>query len=119
MLIKFQGAEYQYEAGGITVKEAIAIKAHTGHGLKTWSSAVDDMDPESIQALFWVIRSRNGQIGEPIESLDFPIVEFLDAYFAAFNEAAKATKRTAPAPKAPTASARSERRASSKPARTA
>lgn len=119
VLIKFEGGEYQYETIEITVKQAKVIKAHTGLGLVSWSAAIDDeLDADSVQALFWVVRDQNGVTEPPIDSLNFAIPKFIAAYRAADAEAIRAAKKATTAPKA-TGSVRSERRASSKPARTA
>jgi len=94
MIIKFDGREYEFDtATGITVKEAMPIKLHTGHGVRSWWKAVAELEPEACQGLLWLLKRRNGETCD-MASLDFDIVVFLNA----FNEAGAAEAK--PAPKA-------------------
>lgn len=81
MRIQFDGFDYDYEPGSITVMEAIAIRNHTGKGVVDWGRSIGETDPESLQALMWLIKSRNGQPCA-MADLDFDIVKFMNAYAA-------------------------------------
>lgn len=78
MLIKFAGQEYEYDPAGIDVKTAIAIRDHTGMGIRSWQKAIDDADPLALQALLWVVKDQNGE-RVPIRTLNFAVVEFFEA----------------------------------------
>lgn len=99
MIVKWQGKDYTYEPGNITVREAIAIKLYTGCGLVSWQAAVRDADPQAMQALLWLVKSRNA---EPCEmaSLDFDVMAFLDAYVTAILADKELAAAVESAPKA-------------------
>lgn len=79
----WDGKTYEYIAGAISVKEAIAVRLYTGKGYKDWLTGCGQMDPECLQALLWVIKAHNG---EPcvMADIDFSIPEFVAAYEKAF-----------------------------------
>jgi hypothetical protein len=93
--IKWEGKEYAYSPGEVRVKEGIVIKVHTGLGLLSWERACRDLDPQAIQALLWLIKSRNGEPCE-VAMLDFDILAFMTAY----GEAMQSLPEPEPAPKA-------------------
>ena len=78
MLISFSGQEYEYDPAAIDVPTAIAIRDHTGMGMRSWEKAIDDADPVALQALFWVIKRQNGE-NVPLKTLNFAINEFYAA----------------------------------------
>lgn len=79
MIITWQGKPYAFEPGNVTVREATTIKLHTGHGLISWQKAIWDADPQSVAALMWLVKARNGEAAE-IAMLDFDVMAFLNAY---------------------------------------
>lgn len=79
MIIDWQGKPYTFEPGNVTVREATTIKLHTGHGLISWQKAIWDADPQSVAALMWLMKARNGEATE-IAMLDFDVMAFLNAY---------------------------------------
>jgi len=79
MEFEFEGRKWSYDPSVIDVASAIVIKGHTGHGLRSWSVAVDDWDPAAIQALYWVVKHQNGERCE-IASLNFSIGDFMEAF---------------------------------------
>jgi hypothetical protein len=82
-MIEWDGKTYSYEVHKITVAAAIAIKLHTGLGLKSWAKAVDDWDPQAVQALLFAMKQQNG---EPvvIADLEFDLTGFMTAFEKAY-----------------------------------
>jgi len=104
--ITYEDKVYVYDPDKITIKQAFVVKAHTGFGLIEFSKAVNDADPASLQALFWLMKQ---QAGEPCEvtDLDFKPIVLFSAFMAAAIEeierleAADAVDPTATAEAAP------------------
>ena len=78
MIIKFGGVDYEYDEHKIDVQTGIAIRDHTGLGLRSWEKAIDDADPVALQALYWVVLRQNGD-NRPIRTLNFSTLEFYEA----------------------------------------
>lgn len=90
MIVDWDGKKYEFDlAAGITVKEAVPVKLHTGLGVKSFWRAVSELEPEACQGLLWILKRRNGEVCD-MASLDFDIVAFVNAFNAAgADEAAK------------------------------
>lgn len=99
MIIDWQGKPYAFEPGNVTVREATTIKLHTGHGLISWQRAIWDAEPQSVAALMWLMKARNGDAVE-IATLDFDVMAFLNAYGEAVTADLAADAAVDPAPKA-------------------
>lgn len=79
MQFEFEGREWVYDPSKLNVATATAIKHHTGLGLKGWNEAVEELEPDAIQALYWTIREQNGVAGD-IAALEFSIPDFIAAF---------------------------------------
>jgi len=85
LIIKFSGAEYEYDPAKIDVATAMTIRDHTGMGIRSWEKAIDDADPLALQALFWVVLKQNGE-RRTLKTLDFSVVEFYQAIVEASKQ---------------------------------
>lgn len=111
MIIHWEDRDWHYEPDALTVGELRTIRDHAGYGAITWEARVRDCDPDAIEALWWLVRTRNGVAAEITKPMAGNPVSFWSAYWDAAAEVAKARKKSEPAaPKA--ASARSGRRGS-------
>ena len=120
MQFEFEDKTYTYDPAGLDVRTAMVIKVHTGHGLKSWNEAVQELEPDAVQALFWAVKQQNGEPCE-IASLNFSIPDFMAAFETAFLADTKAQlEKTLREEKAnPKAGGSGPRRASTrKPTRT-
>lgn len=79
MILHFEGQTYDYDVNKLSVQTAIAIKAHTGLGLKSWVDAITDGDPLAIQALFFAIKQQNGE-RLVLADLDFDLMAFMQEF---------------------------------------
>lgn len=72
MRIKVEDTTYDFEPGSVTVREAIALKAHTGMALKAWQAGLSEVDGMAFLGLVWLLKTR---AGEPVvfDDLDFAI----------------------------------------------
>lgn len=86
VVFDWEGKTYEYDPYLITVQQAVAIKLHTGLGLKSWGAAVDDWDAAAVQALLWVIKGQNGETC-PITSIELNVIEFMEAYLPEITRA--------------------------------
>lgn len=80
MIINWQGKAYSYDQK-VKVADAITIFDHTGLGLISWQLAINDAKPRAVQALLWLVKSRNGEPCEiAMAGLNDDLMEFLNAY---------------------------------------
>lgn len=86
MRIEFEGTIYDYDPADVSIAALIVIKDFTGHGYESWIKSFDDLDPRSLQALWWLMRRQNGVV-ETIAAV--PDVNAL-ALLAAFTKAVEA-----------------------------
>lgn len=84
-VIEWEGATYSYDPQQIDVQTAVAIKLHTGMGLRSWSKAVDDWDPVAVQALLWAVKKQNGETCH-MASLNFSIADFMAVFIPAMSK---------------------------------
>lgn len=103
MRFSWEGREYLWDFSRITVSQAIVITNHTGQGLTSWQTACEQMDPKSLQALLWAVKAQNGEKCE-IGSLDFPMMQFVEAFGAGVDDAPLAADPTVEAPQPPASS---------------
>lgn len=80
MIINWLGKAYAYDQK-VTVEDAITIFDHTGLGVISWQVAINDAKPRAVQALMWLLKSRNGEPCEiSMAGRGADIMEFLNAY---------------------------------------
>jgi hypothetical protein len=86
MDIEWQGERYSYEPEAIDYATAVAIKKHTGWGLRTWGRECEDVNADAMNALWFAVQRQNGH--EPrIQDCEVPPIQFFEAVASARKEA--------------------------------
>ena len=107
MIISYKGQRYDYDPAAVTVKQAMAIEAHTGLSFEKWGDDVGTSNLKALQAFGWLILT-GGDLNSPIADTDFVIAALADAVSAgqAAEKAAEDAKAAAtPGPTDPTSGA--------------
>lgn len=83
MIQKFNvnGAIYEFDYENISVRDAMLLKTATGLNLRPFSVGLNELDPECLQALGWMLQTRagvKGPDGQPIQlkDVDFATNDF-------------------------------------------
>lgn len=91
MIIRYEGADYEFNADEITVKQAIKIEKFMGCTFAEWGERVEKgADLQSLQVAGWLIL--HGGRDVPIEDTDFAMVKFGQAFTEAAEAEAAAEK---------------------------
>jgi hypothetical protein len=111
VLIHFQGRNYTWDEEKITLNQAYVIKANTGHTIRAWLEAIQELDPHAIAHMWWIILAQNGETRNVADLGEVPFI----ALMAAIGESAEAEEKaqqtaaaagpTPPAPASPAAAA--------------
>jgi hypothetical protein len=89
MVITWKDEEYNFDIDDLTVAQAKVIKAHCGLTLMGLVEALRVGDPDGLRAAFWLMHAQSGK-GCNIDTVDFKIVDFLNAITAASKAEADA-----------------------------
>lgn len=87
--ITMNGEDYSLELEKITVLQAKVIKTSTGLTLKGLEDALEDIDPDALRALYWLMLVQSGR-PIPIERVDFVVMDFAEALSKANDKAEEA-----------------------------
>jgi hypothetical protein len=79
MNIDFEGREYTLDLDDITVAQAKVIKVHRQLTLKGLSEGLNELDPDALVAVYWLMRVQSGDTGIDIDRIDFPAIKFAEA----------------------------------------
>lgn len=79
MQIVFDGNEYVLDLDDITVAQAKVIKVHRGMTLKALSEGLNELDPDALVAVYWLMRIQSGDVGVDIDRADFKAIRFAEA----------------------------------------
>lgn len=100
MKINFEDQEWTLDLNDITVAQAKVIKVHRGLTLKALSQGLDDLDPDALVAVYWLMKAQSGQTSN-IDQVDFRAIKFALAVGEAANAEAKADAEAAKASESP------------------
>ena len=98
MLVKFDDKEYNFDLDEISRSEAGYIKRHTGMTLMALQKALDDVDPDALAAIYWLMQKQDGKATD-IDRLDFKAVKLANALVAATLEAVEKAQEKGDDPK--------------------
>ncbi|WP_298330343.1 hypothetical protein [Haloactinopolyspora sp.] len=87
MRIEFEGTIYDYDPADVSIAALIVIKDFTGHGYESWIKSFDDLDPRSLQALWWLMRRQNGVVETIAAVPDVNALALLAAFTKAVDDA--------------------------------
>lgn len=79
MKIDFENNVYDLDLDDITVAQAKVIKVHRQLTLKTLSDGLNELDPDALVAIYWLMRIQSGDTGIDIDRVDFKAVRFAEA----------------------------------------
>jgi hypothetical protein len=65
---------WEFDDEELTLKDAFAIKSATGLGVVSFLNGIADMDPDCLQTLIWLVRSKD-QPGLRRESIQFRLAD--------------------------------------------
>ena len=102
MIIEYKGQRYDYDAGSVTVRQAMAIEAHTGVAFEKWGEEISTANLKGLQAFGWLILT-GGDLSKPVGETDFEMAalgEGVAKAQAAEEAAEKAQEEQAPGPTA-------------------
>lgn len=91
MKINFEDQEWSLDLNDITVAQAKVIKSHRGLTLKALSQGLDELDPDALVALYWLMKVQSGAAAN-IDNVDFPALKFALAVGEAASAEAEANK---------------------------
>lgn len=91
MLVQFEGADYAFDLEALDVSEARYIKRVTGFTIKALLTGLQELDPEALVALYWLMRKQNGTV-EDMSKVNFKVIKFGEALEAAFDAEAEKKK---------------------------
>lgn len=94
MHIDWAGKRYDFDPEEVDVQQGIVIKMSFGWTMKAWQEALNEVDPQAIQAVFWLMRTQNGESCNLSEQ-NFPISKFTAAFQKA-QEESEAVEATLP-----------------------
>jgi hypothetical protein len=78
MLINWKDEEFNFDLDEMTVAQAKVIKVHCQFTLLGLVNALKVGDPDALRAAFWLMHVQSGKTCN-IDTIDFKIVEFLNA----------------------------------------
>lgn len=91
MNINFEGKDYHLDLDEIDVQQARTIKRQTGLTLLQLQKGLEDVDVDSMVALYWLMMVQNGTTVD-MNKVNFPVVKFGEAVINALMEEAKAAE---------------------------
>ena len=89
MLVTFEGKEYNFDIEALDLSEARTIKRQTGLTLRALMTGLEEMDPDALAALYWLMQKQNGIAADP-NKVNFPLLKFAEALIAAFEAESEA-----------------------------
>ena len=92
MKIDFEDREYTLDLDDITVAQAKVIKVHRGLTIKGLSDGLNELDADSLVAVYWLMKIQSGDVGIDIDRVDFKAIRFAEA----IANAAQAEAETKP-----------------------
>jgi len=80
MKIRVEGADYEFDDSTLLVEEARLIKKYTGMGLKSFTEASKDGDPDALVAIVYLAKRRAGEAirWQDLDNLDLAKLEAID-----------------------------------------
>lgn len=94
MRFNWNGRDWSYDPEAVTTRDVATIRAHTGHGVLSWTSSILTLDEKSVEALAWLVFKQN-QAEVPIDSVDVAMLPLVDAYITALGAESKAAAEKA------------------------
>lgn len=82
MIVTIAGKRYDFDENKLRLTEAYALKNMTarpdlgfgGYTVKSWQGALNEMEPDALAFLVWLVRTRAGeQVEFTPEALDFDL----------------------------------------------
>jgi len=74
MKIKLGDESWDFDPQELTLREAFAIKSAIGLNFRPFLNGMMEMDPDCLQMLLWLVRTRNGERIDRT-SIDFPLAQ--------------------------------------------
>ena len=85
MLVSFEGTDYEFDLEGMSVTEALYIKRQKKLTPKGLLQGLEELDPEALQALYWLMLKQNGTVQDIHKLPDFPLFKFGSALLDAMD----------------------------------
>lgn len=89
MLVNFEGKDYTFDIEALDVSEARTIKRQTGLTVRKLMDGLEDLDPDAMVALYWLMLKQNGTMTDP-NKVNFPLLKFGEALAEAFDRESEA-----------------------------
>ena len=102
MIISYKGQRYDYDPAAVTVKQAMAIEAHTGLSFEKWGDDVGTSNLKALQAFGWLILT-GGDLAQPVAETDFEMATLGESVAKAQTAQTAATEAAEAATPGPTA----------------
>jgi len=74
LLVTVDGKDYDVDMGTLLISESIQLKKHTGANREQWYDQVGREEPEAIQFLVWLAKTRAGEDVGRIGEIDADIL---------------------------------------------
>jgi hypothetical protein len=95
---EFDGRQRSVDIDAVTLEQAFVIKDSTtcgeaphGMNLKQFAEGVNEANPFALRCVYWLMLQQEGTVC-PIRGLEFPIVQFQNAFVTAIKEMDEADK---------------------------
>lgn len=79
MKFSYEGRVYEYQQDKMPLADAVAIKAHTGMGVRSYMDGIKDFDPDAFTAMVFLALRRAGEVPR-WEDIDFDVMELMESF---------------------------------------
>lgn len=70
VIVTIDGSDYDVDMGKMLISESIQLKKHTGATREEWYEQMGREEPEAIQFLVWLAKTRAGEDPGKITAID-------------------------------------------------
>jgi hypothetical protein len=85
MIVNYDGEEYKLDLDELDLAEAMVIKVKTSMSLMKFQAGLEEMDPDALRALYWLMMKQNGKAVD-IDRVNFKVSKFASAVTEAQKE---------------------------------
>jgi len=84
-VVHFEEQDYNFDIEDLSLSQARSIFRQTGLTVKGLMDGLNEMDPEALAALYWLMLAQNGTVTD-INKVNFKVMKFAEALGKAFED---------------------------------